>query len=41
VGWSCGFHPDSEPGKHLYGAATTFDQARTDFEAAWRLLVPG
>src|ERR1700761_3438243 len=26
-GWICGFYPGSEPGDHLSGTATTFDQA--------------
>jgi hypothetical protein len=34
-GWRCGFYPGSEPGEQLSGIATTFDQARSDFEAAW------
>jgi hypothetical protein len=33
---SCGFYPGSEPGEYLYGTAIDFDQARRDFEAAWR-----
>src|ERR1700692_3173180 len=35
-GWICGFYPGSEPGEYADGTATTFDRARTDFEAAWR-----
>jgi hypothetical protein len=35
-GWSCGFYPGCEPGEHEDGAASTFDQARADFEDAWR-----
>jgi|SRR6478672_3296722 hypothetical protein len=34
-GWSCGFYPGSEPSEYLSGTAATFDQARTDFGAAW------
>src|ERR1700693_3786923 len=37
-GWSCGFYPGSEPGEYLYGTAIDFDQARRDFEAAWRVF---
>ena len=37
-GWSCGFYPGSEPGEYLYGTAIDFDQARGDFEAAWRIF---
>ena len=33
--WSCGFYPGSKPGEQRGGAATTFDQARADFESAW------
>jgi hypothetical protein len=35
-GWSCGFYPGSHPGEHEDGTPPTFDQARIDFEAAWR-----
>src|SRR5713226_1674112 len=31
-GWSCGFYPGSHP-------AATFDQARADFERAWRVFL--
>jgi hypothetical protein len=35
-GWSCGFHPGSDVKDHArYGRDV--DQARADFEAAWRL----
>jgi hypothetical protein len=37
-GWSCGFYPGCHPGEHTYGSADTFDQARADFEAAWRVF---
>jgi hypothetical protein len=37
-GWSCGFYPGSEPGEYLDGTAIDFDQARTDFEAAWGIF---
>jgi hypothetical protein len=35
-GWSCGFYPGSHPGEHEDGTAATFEQARGDFEDAWR-----
>jgi hypothetical protein len=35
-GWSCGFYPGSHPREHEDGTAATFDQARADFEHAWR-----
>jgi hypothetical protein len=35
-GWACGFYPGSHPGERTDGTAATFDQARADFEAAWR-----
>jgi hypothetical protein len=38
-GWRCGFYPGSEPGEYLSGTATAFDQARADFEAAWRVFL--
>jgi hypothetical protein len=34
--WRCGFYPGSRPGECTSGTAPTFDQARADFEAAWR-----
>jgi hypothetical protein len=37
--WSCGFYPGSEPGEYLSGTAATFDQARTDFGAAWPVFL--
>jgi hypothetical protein len=37
-GWTCGFYPGSEPGEYLTGTAPNFDQARADFEAAWRVF---
>jgi hypothetical protein len=39
-GWSCGFYPGCEPGEHTNGSAETFEQARADFEAAWRVFLP-
>jgi hypothetical protein len=38
-GWICGFYPGSEPGEYADGTATTFDRARADFEAAWRVFL--
>jgi hypothetical protein len=32
-GWSCGFNPR---GQHLSGIAASLNQARADFERAWR-----
>ena len=37
-GWRCGFYPGSEPGEFLSGTATTFEQARADFEKAWQMF---
>lgn len=39
-GWSCGFYPGLHPGRHKYGTAGTFEQARTDFQAAWTEMLP-
>ncbi len=38
--WRCGFYPGSRPGECTGGTAPTFDQARADFEAAWREYLP-
>jgi hypothetical protein len=37
-GWDCGFYPASHPGEHQSGTTATFDQARADFQAAWRVF---
>jgi hypothetical protein len=37
-GWICGFYPGSEPGEYLSGTGVAFDEARADFEAAWRVF---
>ena len=37
--WRCGFYPGSAPGECTYGTAADFDQARTDFEVAWRVFL--
>jgi hypothetical protein len=38
-GWSCGFYFGSHPREHRSGTAATFDQARDDFQAAWRVFL--
>jgi hypothetical protein len=38
-GWICGFYPGSEPGEYADGTAVTFDQARADFERAWKVFL--
>jgi hypothetical protein len=35
--WNCGFYPGSHPGEHRSGTAATFDEARAEFERAWRV----
>jgi hypothetical protein len=37
--WQCGFYPGSGPGECQSGAAATFDEARADFESAWRVFL--
>jgi hypothetical protein len=37
--WHCGFYPDSHPGEHRGEAAATFDEARADFEPAWKVFL--
>jgi hypothetical protein len=37
--WHCGFYPGSRPGECTSGTAETSDQARADFEAAWKVLL--
>src|SRR4030081_1561217 len=34
--WCCGFYPGSHAGEHESGTAASFDEARADFEQAWR-----
>ena len=34
----CGFYPGSRPGECRAVVAPTFDQARADFEASWRVF---
>jgi hypothetical protein len=38
-GWACGFYHGSHPGECTDGAAATFDQARLEFEDAWRVFL--
>lgn len=38
--WRCGFYPASHRGDGANGTATTFEQARRNFETAWRALQP-
>src|ERR1700747_2781175 len=37
--WQCGFYPGSRPGECTSGRAETLDQARADFEAAWKVFL--
>jgi hypothetical protein len=39
-GWQCGFYPPSHHGRDYAGTADTFEQARAEFEAAWREYLP-
>jgi hypothetical protein len=36
--WTCGFYPGSHPREHQTGTSETFDQARSEFEAAWAVF---
>lgn len=38
-GWTCGFYPGSHPREITDGTAPTFEEARADFEAAWRVFL--
>jgi len=38
-GWACGFYPGCHPRECTDGTAATFDQARADFEKAWRVFL--
>jgi hypothetical protein len=38
-GWRCGFYPGSNPGEQTTGIASTFEQARVCFEAAWGVFL--
>jgi hypothetical protein len=37
--WRCGFYPGSNPGEHQSGTSATFDEARADFESAWKIFL--
>jgi hypothetical protein len=37
--WNCGFYPGSLPGEHQSDTAPTFEEARADFERAWRVFL--
>jgi hypothetical protein len=37
--WRCGFYPGSKPGECTCGTATDFDEARAEFETAWRVFL--
>jgi hypothetical protein len=37
--WRCGFYPGSRPGECQNGTAASFDEARRDFEVAWRVFL--
>ena len=36
--WTCGFYPGSHPREHQTGTSETFDQACSEFEAAWAVF---
>ena len=38
-GWSCGFYPGAHPRECTDGTAATFDEARAEFEDAWRVFL--
>jgi hypothetical protein len=37
-GWNCGFYPGSHPCECTSGTADSFDEARADFEGAWKIF---
>jgi hypothetical protein len=37
--WTCRFYPGSHPRECTNGTSETFDQARADFDAAWRVFL--
>jgi hypothetical protein len=37
--WRCGFYPGSRPGECTSVTAADFDEARADFETAWRVFL--
>jgi hypothetical protein len=38
--WTCGFYPGLEPGQTRAGSAPSYEAARSEFERAWRQLLP-
>jgi len=38
-GMGCGFYPGSHPGEHQSDTAATFEEARADFETAWKVFL--
>ena len=36
--WHCGFYPGSEPGEQRNGTASSFEEARAQFERAWMVF---
>ncbi|MGJ4922784.1 MULTISPECIES: hypothetical protein [unclassified Bradyrhizobium] len=37
--WFCGFYPGSHPGEQQLGGASTYEQARDAFQAAWNVFL--
>ncbi|SHH05341.1 hypothetical protein [Bradyrhizobium erythrophlei] len=37
-GWSCGFTPGCDISEQTHGTAATFEQARAEFEEAWKKI---
>jgi hypothetical protein len=37
--WRCGFYAGSRPGECRSGTAASLDEARTEFEAAWKVFL--
>ena len=37
--WRCGFYPGSHPGECSGGTSASFEEARADFEAAWKVFL--
>jgi hypothetical protein len=38
-GSACGFYPGCHPREQAHGTAATFDQARAEFDEAWRVFL--
>jgi hypothetical protein len=38
-GWACGFYSGCHPRECTDGTSDTFDEARAEFEAAWRVFL--